>query len=100
MFSMSSSLCWPLEVILLFLISQPYIDDCVLLQAQNSKFIYLFLQTGKQLYRSDVSSNLEQEEQLSREGTGILQCHSQGELQTEPSQWVGPKNDQMQIPKF
>lgn len=100
MFSMSSSLCWPLEVILLFLISQPYVDNCVLLEAQNSKCIYLFLQTGKQLYRSDVSSHLDQEEQLSREGIGFLQSHSQGELQAEPSQWVGPKKDQKQIPKF
>ncbi|XP_073075360.1 zinc finger protein 596 isoform X3 [Manis javanica] len=32
---------------------------------------------GKQLYRSDVSSHLDQEEQLSREGIGFLQSHSQ-----------------------
>lgn len=39
-----------------------------------------FLQTGSQLYKSDVISHLKEEEQLSREGIGVLQGQSPGEL--------------------
>ena len=39
------------------------------------------LQTGNQLYKSDVISHLKQGEQLSREGLGFLQGQSPGELQ-------------------
>ena len=39
------------------------------------------LQTGNQLYKSDVISHLEQGEQLSREGLGFLQGQSPGEIQ-------------------
>lgn len=44
--------------------------------------IHIFLlQTGNQLYKSDVISHLEQGEQLSREELGFLQGQSPGEIQ-------------------
>lgn len=55
---------------------------------KTQNLIIFFLLTGKQLYKLDTIFHLEQGEQLSTEGIGLLQCQSLGEPHEEPSQWV------------